>query len=318
MSQFSQFDFGPQSRKDDPITARLRFHQSWYRTVILKLPYGPGPKPGNKTLFGNMLLYEDGKRGANFLNISALQAVKERIGIKPGSINPFNITCNLLSQQALGFNLMIPFLENHALSNRLLEVLIDDQVDSLRRIMFIFSPGPAQTYLNDHTAFDVFITYRRPDGSRGFTGIIINPSDRPGQKAFINQNIRQWAEHTESPINRLDWKESSDPQVKRLFRAALLTFAIEQNQSDRYTHGSTVFLHHPIDKESAQTGVNFQNKHSRHGIFKVFSLLTILDRWENLLDGTTQRAWRDAFHLRYLDLGASEKEYRECNKLTQI
>lgn len=51
---------------DGPFTARMRFHQSWYRHTVLALP--PGPNPAARgALYGNILRPEDGRRGRNFL-----------------------------------------------------------------------------------------------------------------------------------------------------------------------------------------------------------------------------------------------------------
>jgi len=65
-TQSDQMGIGPQYPKDNSFTARMRFHQSWYRARVLKAPFGCGPKPSSKTEYGNMLTRLDGERGLNF------------------------------------------------------------------------------------------------------------------------------------------------------------------------------------------------------------------------------------------------------------
>ena len=57
-------DYGPQHAGDQPFTARIRFHQSWYRATVLGVGYGTGPQPHHRCRFGNMLDAEAGAEGA--------------------------------------------------------------------------------------------------------------------------------------------------------------------------------------------------------------------------------------------------------------
>jgi hypothetical protein len=53
---------GPQYSRDAPFTARMRRHQSWYRSSVLKAPFGVGPQSTSDTFYGNML--DTGAAGA--------------------------------------------------------------------------------------------------------------------------------------------------------------------------------------------------------------------------------------------------------------
>ncbi len=48
-------EIGPQSESDAAFTARMRFHQSWYRSNMLRLPWGTGPRPKDTRKLGSML-----------------------------------------------------------------------------------------------------------------------------------------------------------------------------------------------------------------------------------------------------------------------
>ncbi|MDD5368775.1 MAG: hypothetical protein PHQ40_06815, partial [Anaerolineaceae bacterium] len=105
-------EVGPQHSGDSPFKARIRFHQSWYRSRVLKAPYGAGPRPTSKTPLGNMLTLAGGERGLNFLTPHIFEVAKRRMAESRGSIEPFRLKCNLLSSQAMGFNLFAPLVDD--------------------------------------------------------------------------------------------------------------------------------------------------------------------------------------------------------------
>jgi len=69
-------------KKDTPFTSRMRFHQSWYRANVLRMPYGAGPGPQHSGKFGNMLTRKDGARGLNFLTPEIFEVAKSRLNIQ--------------------------------------------------------------------------------------------------------------------------------------------------------------------------------------------------------------------------------------------
>jgi hypothetical protein len=70
---------GPQCSSDDPFTARMRRHQSWYRANILRIPWGIGPKATSATQYGNMLTRADGEAGRNFLTPEIADVARARV-----------------------------------------------------------------------------------------------------------------------------------------------------------------------------------------------------------------------------------------------
>ena len=99
----STYDIGPQYEKDAPFTVRMRFHQSWYRANVLRVPYGTGPKPNSTRPLGNMLTREHGKQGLNFLTPEIFGNAKLRMQ-EPGAVEPFRLQHNMLSSQPMCFN----------------------------------------------------------------------------------------------------------------------------------------------------------------------------------------------------------------------
>jgi hypothetical protein len=57
----------PRRASDNPFTARMRLHQSWYRDAVLRLPPGTGPFVSSTEVRGSMLRAQDAERGSNFL-----------------------------------------------------------------------------------------------------------------------------------------------------------------------------------------------------------------------------------------------------------
>src|SRR4051794_24412522 len=91
--------YGMPHRGDNPFTARMRFHQSWYRERILQVPFDP------QRGYGNYLSAEDGKRGKNFLSPQIFTVATQRIDAKVGAVASGRLLQNMLSSQPMCFNL---------------------------------------------------------------------------------------------------------------------------------------------------------------------------------------------------------------------
>ena len=152
-------DIGPQYKGEPSFRARMRFHQSWYRAHILKLPYGVGPNENSRKKYGNMLTREDGDQGRNFFTPEIFISAQKRAAENVGTLDKFRLFCNMLSSMPMCFNLFVPLQGDLVLATRLLGSLFPDQVAEVLEIRFEFSPTPKNEYLNDRTAFDVFIDF---------------------------------------------------------------------------------------------------------------------------------------------------------------
>jgi hypothetical protein len=107
---------------DEQFTARMRFHQSWYRQHVLGLPPGPSPR-ADGALYGNMLCEKDGAAGWNFVT-SAVHAFAEDCYAKdPTHIEPRRLRNNLLSSQPMCFNLFAPLALDLNLATQLVAAL---------------------------------------------------------------------------------------------------------------------------------------------------------------------------------------------------
>ena len=78
---------------------------------------------------------------------------------------------NLLSSQPLCFNLFGELTHNLHLASEVVSNLSDGRFTEVTSIAFEYSPGRGDArYLNDRSAFDVFVHCRTADGGKGFLG----------------------------------------------------------------------------------------------------------------------------------------------------
>lgn len=86
---------------------------------------------------------------------------------------------NLLTSQALCFNLFAELQRDLALASRVVGQLLGDADVTVTAVEFEHSPGRADPrYTNDRSAFDVFIPYVSSVGRRGFLGIEVKYAER--------------------------------------------------------------------------------------------------------------------------------------------
>ena len=131
-----------------------RLHQWAYREQVLKVGY-------NK--YKNVLRYEDAKKGLIFF-----EGFREEIldylknPIEPTSTPPsgFMLT-NLLRSEHIPYNIFFPMHHDLDGCKRLFcDLLSTNDILSIDNIKIEYHPEPIKDYLNDHTAFDVYVAYK--------------------------------------------------------------------------------------------------------------------------------------------------------------
>ena len=305
-------DLGPQYPKDPPFTARMRLHQSWYRARVLNVPCGVGPRPTNKTFYGNMLTQADGEeRGLNFLTPHIFTIARRRLAEKRGTIDRYRLLCNLLSSQPMCFNLFGPLVDDRELATALLQTLLPGEVQAVTRVLIEYAPEPPGEYLNDRTAFDAFIEYTRPDLSLGFLAVETKYTEAPSSKPYINPVYRRLAELPDSPWLPETWSQLVNPQVNQLWRDHLLAEALLRHPKSKYARGAFLLIHHPGDQEIAQSIAAYRAllKSPESGtLFREAPLDVVVSSWQGQLENQSQRHWLADFTRRYLDFSLSEAE----------
>jgi hypothetical protein len=315
--QSDPIGFGPQHPRDNPFTARMRFHQSWYRVKVLKAPFGVGPKPRNSSQYGNMLTVSDGERGLNFLTPHIFEIVKRRLAHQKGMMDSFRLLNNLLSSQPLSFNLFAPLVDDIELATRLFQTLLPGTIQNVTKVTLEFSPEPAKEYLNDRTAFDAFIEYEDPSGKMGFIGIETKLTESFTPKSYTSPFYTRWFNEASAPWLATALPQLQEIQVNQLWRDHLLAVAMQLSPLSHYASGHFMLIYHPLDAE-CRAALEVYKTLLRPGepTFIHLSLDQVIERWRGEVNSTATSNWLSDFSLRYLDLEASEADFQAQNLIS--
>ena len=308
--QNEQLGIGPQYIKDNPFTRRMRFHQSWYRSKVLKVPFGVGPKSSNTTQYGNMLTEEDGGRGLNFLTPHIFEVAKRRLAYKKGTIDRFRLLNNMLSSQSMGFNLFGPLVDDFELATRLFQKLLPDEINSISSVKLEYAPEPVKDYLNDRTAFDAFMSYKDMVGKTEFIGIETKLTEAFSDKVYGSPFYNRWFDNPRSPWLASAHSELQRIQVNQLWRDHLLAVAMQLVPDSSYASGRFMLIYHPLDIEciEAVEVYNALLKPENHS-FIAMPLDRLVELWKGEVTSPASRQWLADFSLRYLELEASQAEF---------
>jgi len=178
-----------------------------------------------------MLTAQDGARGMNFLTPEIHEVARERLQEGQGTVEEFRLLHNLLSSQPMCFNLFGPLVRDHALATLLWRALLGDEVAAVTRVRLEYAPLPAAEYLDDRTAFDAFVEYRRPDGALCFTGVetkLTEPFSQSGDYSQAQRRYQRWLERAELPWRPDRLSEVDAKEHNQLWRDHLLAFAIDR------------------------------------------------------------------------------------------
>ena len=294
---------------DDRFTARMRFHQSWHRRHVLGLPPGPNPSAKDDALYGSQLTKTDGFAGRNFITSDIHTAVERRIKDGHGLVEPKRARCNLLSSQPMCFNLWAPLADDLQLATRLVRSL-PGLPEDLRVTGVVLEHAPdKKSHLDDATAFDAFVDYELPDGTRGFIGVETKLTEPFSQKSYeFKPGYSRW-------MDAGDWwwqpgaeEQFPNPKINQLWRNHLLAFAMLHQEPAEYVEGFCAVLYHDGD-EACTEAITAYRRHLRNeadGTLLSWPLGDLVTAWEGAAVTPDEEHWLADFRLRYLDLSASE------------
>jgi len=300
-------EIGPQYGGDTPFQRRMRFHQSYYRANVLRLPCGTGPHEKDETPYGSYLTHEDGARGLNFLTGKIYDVVQRRLAEGGGAFDPYRLKHNMLSSQPMCFNLFGPLVDDLDLATRCFRALFPDEVKTVARVTIEYAPEPQAEYLDDRTAFDAFVEFVRPDGASGFYGIETKLSDTFSPKVYDTPSYRRWMAGPDSP-----WAAGAETQVaakahNQLWRDHLLAVALRRRPASPYASGRFILVYYPGDDECAANLRGYQRLlSSTQDSLAALRLDHIIDAWAPVVEETPDEAWLALFDRRYLRLSESE------------
>jgi hypothetical protein len=163
---------------------------------------------------------------------------------------------NLLSSQPLCFNLFGELHFDLKLATKFFSKLFPDKIGTVTDVIFEYSPGRGNSkYIDDHSAFDVFIEYSYK-GKKGFIGIEVKYAESLNEETEekAEKNFKEkYAELTESCklFNEKSLELLKKPPLSQIWRDHLLSVATKQD----YDEGFFVFLF-PSKNKQCQSGVD--------------------------------------------------------------
>jgi hypothetical protein len=295
-------DIGPQYERDDDFTRRMRWHQSWYRARVLRVAYGHGPSPSSRTSYGNMLNEHAASRGLNFLTPDIFQLARRRVAIGTGTVDEFRLLRNMLSSQPMAFNLFGELALNHDLATELVRALWGPHVKRVTDVRLEWAPQPSREYLDDQTAFDVFIEYEGGEGHAGFIGIEVKLTEPFSQRHYDKPAYRRWMT-PDSPW-RADSREAvADIRHNQLWRDHLLAWSMLKHPSRSYASGHLSVVFHPEDHRCRGVIDRYRTLLRSHATFSAFDLSQVISVWLPFAS-----EWLQTFAERYLSLDTSDQQ----------
>jgi hypothetical protein len=309
--------FGPQSSGDDPFTARMRFHQSWYRAMVLRVPYGHGPRPTSKTRYGNMLAEEPAVEGKNFLTPEIHSVYRDRLARGGGDVEPFRCERNMLSSQPMCFNTFGPLVKDLSRATRFLRALLPTEIDVVTRADIEYRPP--ESALGDGTSFDAFFEYRSPRGDLAFLGIETKLTDTFSQKRYERERYVEITHRSDSPWKK-DYRDRlPDPRFNQLWRNHLLVEATREiPRASHGSRGTLVLIHHSNDVKGAQVAAEYSGLLADPTSFRVFPLNTLTATWLDAAVDPIDVDWISKLQERYVRLEPSESDWVAFREASNI
>lgn len=211
-----------QAQSDSKWVARMRLHQSWWRTFRLRAAFGAGPTPSSTKRYGNMLDSATADAGLNFLTADARASYDARVALTHKGVDPWRTRRNLLASQPLAFNLFGHLSRHLEIATGLFRHLLGDKEVGAVTSVEIERLSDA---LGDRTAFDAFATYLRPGGTTGCIAIETKLTEPFSQKAYNWDYYRDHGAFDAEVWTTSDTATLGDRRWSQLWRNHLLARA---------------------------------------------------------------------------------------------
>lgn len=156
----NKLEIGSQYNNDNSFKAAARLLQSEFRASVLKLK--------DYSEYGNRLCESDARKGLNFYDDYNMFSL-----VKGAAKYSSRLYSDMLRSEHIPWNMFIPFREEQELFIRVFNDLLKMDIASVDSIQIEYAPQPKENYLNDATAFDVFIELKLKSEDKVFLGIEI-------------------------------------------------------------------------------------------------------------------------------------------------
>lgn len=203
---------------------------------------------------------------------------------------------DLLSSQPLCFNLFAELQQDRGAASAVFRSLTAGRIAEVTGIEFEHSPGRGDArYTGDNSAFDVYVTFRTPEGKRGFAGIEVkyheNLQGRPARHRARYDEVADimgcFREETRSLLRQ--------QPLQQIWRDHLLAGA--HLHADKLGDGFFVFLYPQDNQYCAEAIQRYRTLLSDERTFAAWTLQDFLARVRQ----HTTAGWSTLVFDRYLD-----------------
>jgi len=232
---------------------RARLNQARWRErhghPIGSQPYRPRPGVDSRPVGSRIPLDYGLETGANLVTKPSLQAARARMAMveREQSIDHQRLWADLLSSEALAFNLFGDLAADPTRATRLVHGWFPDAPGAVSEVRFFHSPGRLDAqWLNSLRQFDAAFVLDRDDGSHGIVAVDVTYHERLTIEQPKPENLWRYREvHERSGAFRPDAfdtvKGRSDlwsPWLEQL-----LLFSMLQHPLGAWTWGRFVLVH---------------------------------------------------------------------------
>jgi hypothetical protein len=282
---------------------RTRLHQARWREAhghpIGSQPYAPRPGDKSRPVGSRIPLAYARETGATFLTPAVFDAARARMSVvEPNqSIDHQRLWADLLSSEALAFNLFGDLAADLELADRAVHALMPDAPGRVSEIRFAYSPGRLDPqWLNSLRAFDAAIVLDRDDGSHGIVAIDTKYHERTKPEQPKPENLwRTGAVHERSGVFR---PEAFDVVKGRsdlclIWLEHLLLLSMLQHPSRTWTWGRYLVVHPAGNPDIAGLSARYRELLAEPSTFASMTIEELLD--SGVLPRSTTKALRDRY-----------------------
>jgi hypothetical protein len=283
---------------------RTRYHQAQWREAkgypIGFQPIAPRPDGRRPRLVGSRLPLEYAREtGANFLTDGALAAAKARTSvIEPRqSFDHQRLWADLLSSEALAFNLFGDLASNIRGADRAVRTWWPDAPGTVREVRFAHSPGRLDpAYLNSLRAFDAAFLLDRGDGAEGVVAVDTKYHER--SKSEMPKPSNLWRTVKVAETSGIFAPGSIDAVKGRselavMWLEHLLLLSMLQHESKAWGWGRYVVVHPAGNPDIADLCARYRDLLVDESTFSAVTIEELLDA--NALPTKTTAALRHRY-----------------------
>ena len=237
---------------------------------------------------------------ANYLNDTIRQVVREEVMDRSKSRGKLfsspRIFNNLLSSQPLCFNLFGELSKHLDLATAVLNDFTSERVQEVTAVEFEVSPGPGNPkFTGDRSAFDVYVTFKTPQGGDGFIGMEVKYHENLQVEA-ANLHPRHYeVAEIMGCFDSEKFLQLTKQPLQQIWRDHLLAGALKH--VERYDDGFFVFLYPEGNTYCAEAVDRYRACLTNSETFEAWTLEDLT----SCIKQHTSQDWVDQFHDRYLN-----------------